>query len=261
MAKKDLKDYQESLIRAVLSDEEEDEEEYWTRKAEEYALDPAKMPTPEQKKQFQRRLAREIHWQQRRKRRRLRARRRQGRSHSSHRILRKVASVVVFLTVGTLTLLYNTVEGFAASVDNFFTIVSPEAQELRITEKVGGDIEMEVSDFEGMYLPSWLPDGYEITEVNINNSYKSIYYKDQSETLITYYIVSDASSISVDNEEVISSTCYIHGIPGRVTEKDGKTRIVWEDSVYIYVLIGNTEIKNDLFTMAEETIRVEEDGN
>ena len=258
MAKKDLKDYQESLIRAVLSDEEEDEEEYWTRKAEEYALDPAKMPTPEQKKQFQRRLAREIHWQQRRKRRRLRARRRQGRSH---RILRKVASVVVFLTVGTLTLLYNTVEGFAASVDNFFTIVSPEAQELRITEKVGGDIEMEVSDFEGMYLPSWLPDGYEITEVNINNSYKSIYYKDQSETLITYYIVSDASSISVDNEEVISSTCYIHGIPGRVTEKDGKTRIVWEDSVYIYVLIGNTEIKNDLFTMAEETIRVEEDGN
>lgn len=255
MAKKDLKDYQESLIRAVLSDEEEDEEEYWTRKAEEYALDPAKMPTPEQKKQFQRRLAREIHWQQRRKRRRLRARRRQGRSH---RILRKVASVVVFLTVGTLTLLYNTVEGFAASVDNFFTIVSPEAQELRITEKKDQGIDIDASVFDGMYLPSWLPDGYVIAEVNVLDGLKEICYQNKENNQILYYIFASASSISIDNEEVINSTCYIHGIPGRITEKDGKARIAWEDSVYVYVIIGNADIKQDLITMAEETAQVQE---
>ena len=258
MAKKDLKDYQESLIRAVLSDEEEDEEEYWTRKAEEYALDPAKMPTPEQKKQFQRRLAREIHWQQRRKRRRLRARRRQGRSHSSHRILRKVASVVVFLTVGTLTLLYNTVEGFAASVDNFFTIVSPEAQEFRMTEKVGGNIEMEVADFEGMYLPSWLPDGYEIVDIKVQNTLKSIFYKDNENNLIIYRIYTELNSVFIDNENVVETNCYIHGFPGRILEKEEKIRVVWEDSVYAYVITGDVEIKSDLIKMAEETNIVQE---
>lgn len=256
MAKKDLKDYQESLIRAVLSDEEEDEEEYWTRKAEEYALDPAKMPTPEQKKQFQRRLAREIHWQQRRKRRRLRARRRQGRSH---RILRKVASVVVFLTVGTLTLLYNTVEGFAASVDNFFTIVSPEAQELRITEKKDQGIDIDASVFDGMYLPSWVPDGYEIFDISIQDTLKSIFYQDEDQNLITYFIAVNASSISVDNEEVTSSICYIHGTPGRVTEKDGKARIVWEDSVYAYIIVGDSTIIDELITMAEKTAKLQEE--
>lgn len=256
MAKKDLKDYQESLIRAVLSDEEEDEEEYWTRKAEEYALDPAKMPTPEQKKQFQRRLAREIHWQQRRKRRRLRARRRQGRSH---RILRKVASVVVFLTVGTLTLLYNTVEGFAASVDNFFTIVSPEAQELRITEKRDQGIDIDASVFEGMYLPSWLPDGYEIVEIDVQDILKSIFYQNQEENLIVYRIYSDISSVFIDNEEATESECYIHGVPGKIIEKDGKIRIIWEDSVYAYALMGDSELKEDLIMMAKETIEVQED--
>ena len=258
MAKKDLKDYQESLIRAVLSDEEEDEEEYWTRKAEEYALDPAKMPTPEQKKQFQRRLAQEIHWQQRRKRRRLRARRRQGRSH---RILRKVASVVVFLTVGTLTLLYNTVEGFAASVDNFFTIVSPEAQELRITEKRDQGFDLNPEDFEGMYFPEWVPEGYNIAEINIQDTLKSIFYQDENQNLIIYSIAVNASSISVDKEEVIHSTCYIHGIPGRVTEKDGKVRIVWEDSIYAYIIVGDSEIIDELITMAERTAKLQEESS
>ena len=255
MAKKDLKDYQESLIRAVLSDEEEDEEEYWTRKAEEYALDPAKMPTPEQKKQFQRRLAQEIHWQQRRKRRRLRARRRQGRSH---RILRKVASVVVFLTVGTLTLLYNTVEGFAASVDNFFTIVSPEAQEFRMTEKIGGDIEMDPADFAGMYFPEWVPEGYNIAEIDLQNILKSVFYVNQEGNLITYHIYSGANSVFVDNEDVDGSECYIHGIPGRIIEKDSKIRVIWEDSTYAYVIIGDIAIEDDLIKMAEKTEKIQE---
>ena len=259
MAKKDLKDYQESLIRAVLSDEEEDEEEYWTRKAEEYALDPAKMPTPEQKKQFQRRLAREIHWQQRRKRRRLRARRRQGRSHSSHRILRKVASVVVFLTVGTLTLLYNTVEGFAARVDNFFTIVSPEAQEFRMTEKRDQGFDLNPEDFEGMYFPEWVPEGYNIAEVDIQDILKSVFYQNQEGNLIVYRIYSDISSVFIDNEEATESECYIHGIPGKIIEKDGKIRVIWEDSVYAYVLMGDSELKEDLIMMAKETIEVQED--
>ncbi len=258
MAKKDLKDYQESLIRAVLSDEEEDEEEYWTRKAEEYALDPAKMPTPEQKKQFQRRLAREIHWQQRRKRRRLRARRRQGRSHSSHRLLRKVASVVVFLTVGTLTLLYNTVEGFAASVDNFLTIVSPVAQEFRMTEKIGGDIEMDPADFAGMYFPEWVPEGYNIADINIQNTLKSIFYEDNENNLIVYRIYTELNSVFVDNENIVEANCYIHGFPGRVIEKDGKIRVVWEDSVHAYVITGDTDLKDDLIKMAEETDIVQE---
>ena len=44
-----------------------------------------------------------------------------------------------------------------------------------------------------------------------------------------------------------------------VVTEDGKIRIIWEDSVYAYVLMGDSELKEDLIMMAKETIEVQED--
>ncbi len=218
-------------------------------------MDPDRSPTAEQKERFQQKLSREVHIQQKRKRRQLRSIHRKKRRR---KIVRTAASIAAVLVASTFMILYNTVEGFAASVDNFLSVVTPEAQELRITEKTGGDIEMNASEFEGMYLPSWLPDGYEISEVEIEDSWRTIFYRDQDGNLITFYILANANSIILDNEEVVSSICYIHGIPARIIEKEEKTRIVWEDSGYAYAIIGNTEIQEDLITMAKETAIVQE---
>ncbi len=220
-------------------------------------MDPDRSPTAEQKERFQQKLSREVHIQQKRKRRQLRSIHRKKRRR---KIVRTAASIAAVLVASTFMILYNTVEGFAASVDNFLSVVTPEAQELRITEKTGGDIEIDASEFEGMYLPSWLPDGYEISEVEIEDSWRTIFYRDQDGNLITFYIFANTSSISVDNENVNYSACYIHGIPARIIEKEGKLRIIWEDSVYAYMIIGDAEIQEDLVTMAEETAIVQEDG-
>ena len=48
-------------------------------------------------------------------------------------------------------------------------------------------------------------------------------------------------------------------MPGKIIEKDGKIRIIWEDSVYAYALMGDSELKEDLIMMAKETIEVQED--
>ncbi len=216
-------------------------------------MNPERMPTPAQEEQFQRKLTREIHRQQRRKRRRLRARLRQ---EQGHKFLRTAVSVAVFLFAGTFTLLYNTVETFAASVDNFFSIVTPEAQELRIMEKRDQGFDLNPADFEGMYIPEWVPEGYNVAEIDILDGLKRICYKNADGNQINYYIFIGASSISIDNENIVNTTHYIHGVPAQVNIKDEKIRIVWEDSIYAYMIIGNYDVQNELIEMAEKTMKI-----
>ena len=73
-----------------------------------------------------------------------------------------------------------------------------------------------------------------------------------------YRIYTELNSVFVDNENIVEANCYIHGFPGRVIEKDGKIRVVWEDSVHAYVITGDTDLKDDLIKMAEETDIVQE---
>ena len=95
--------------------------------------------------------------------------------------------------------------------------------------------------------------GDNIVDIKIQNSIKSIFYEDNKNNLIVYRIYTELNSVFVDNENIVETNCYIHGFPGRVIEKDGKIQVVWEDSVYAYVITGDTKLKDDLIRMAEET--------
>ena len=218
-------------------------------------MDPDRSPTAEQKERFQQKLSREVHIQQKRKRRQLRSIHRKKRRR---KIVRTAASIAAVLVASTFMILYNTVEGFAASVDNFLSVVTPEAQELRITEKKDQGIDLDPADFVGMYFPEWVPEGYNVSQVKIEDTLRSVSYRDQDSNLITFYILANVNSLAVDNENVVSSACYIHGIPARIIEKEGRTWVIWEDFGYVYMIIGNTEIQEDLITMAEETAIVQE---
>ena len=218
-------------------------------------MDPDRSPTAEQKERFQQKLSREVHIQQKRKRRQLRSIRRKKRGR---KIVRTAVSIAAVLVASTFMILYNTVEGFAASVDNFLSVVTPEAQELRITEKVDQGIDLDPADFEGMYLPEWVPEGYYASDVKIENTLRTVFYEDKEGKLITYCIYSDAISVFIDNEETVNSSDYVHGIPCRIVEKGESVRIVWEDAGRSYAITGDLEIKDDWLKMAEETVKVQE---
>ena len=229
-----------------MSDGKEEEEEgFWLRKAMELSQDSQRNPTPEQQARFQERLSAELPKIQAKKRSRA----------SMNRLMygscNKAAMILLVVAVGMGALLFSSDKAFAGGVSNFFSRLLDGGEELSITEKEDAGIELDMADFEGMYFPTWIPKGYVVAEVDDFLGYKSILFKNRNGKVICFYIYVDSQSVAVDNEEVDETPYFIHDSWGKIVDKGENIAIVWEDTEYIYMLMGSSERQNDLVKMAE----------
>lgn len=249
--KRDRKDYEESLLRAILAEDdlgpepedeleddwtlapdwepdpawepdldllrEDEDPDYWLHKADELSKNPNRDPTPEQREAFQKRLYAEVERIQEQKRRDARAElchlpdiRRTG---AGRRMSHKIAMAFVFLLIVSGTTLYCSVESFAAGVERFIACVVPGGEEIRISDKQDGGVELDMEEFEGMYVPGWVPKRYCISGVETNSKMKKIIYSDEEGKIIYYEISADINSLAVDDEDIAEKK-YFCMIPG-----------------------------------------------
>lgn len=235
-------------------DENEEEDGYWLRKAMELSLDQERDPSPEQEARFKERLAAEIPKIQEEKRRAAR------KKCSFGKMSRRAAMVALLVVIVAGSTLSFASEAFAGGVSNFFTRLLQGGEELRITDRITSDLEIDWKEFKGMYFPTWIPNGYVITEIESFLGYKSVLLKNKAGDAIRYYIYVDSLSLAVDNEEVEAIPIYLHDSWGKCIEKEGSISIVWEDTEFIYVVRGSLEMHDEIIKMAEcaEKISVEE---
>lgn len=256
-AERERKKCEEAFFKLVLSEEEPQDDDYWLHKAEELARDPDRAPTSEQRAAFEERLSREVKIIQNQKRIKARADRRRRRIPQ---IARRLAMVAVFLTIVTSATLYYTVDAFAVGVDNFISTIFPKAQELRLQEGNGSDIELNVADFEGMYVPDWVPNGFNIVDVEGESYPKMVTYANSNEEIIWYYIYNDKSSLRIDDEDTQTKVIYVHDSWGKKVIKDEEVYVIWEDGLYVYMICGDLMFENDLVKILEKSIKVSLEG-
>ena len=130
---------------------------------------------------------------------------------------------------------------------------------MRLQEKKDGGVELSKDDFIGMYLPEWIPKGFNIVGIDIVPNMNTISYEDNDSNLIRFCIYTNSSSVSFDNENIEEEKLYLHDSWGKVTLKEGRVSVIWEDSDYIYAIMGEAEFKDQLIKMAEKAVKIVED--
>lgn len=180
-------------------------------------------------------------------------------SRKSRRILRKVGSIVAVLVLFIFMTMYHTVEAFAAGVDRFIATMVPAdgAEELRIEEKQGEGVELDLAMFKGKYIPDWVPRGYVLTDIEAYIYFVRIVYTNKNGETIFYEISEVVNSVVLNDEEVIEDKTFALGTWARVLEMNEMVYIVWEADGYIYTISGNLNMRDELIKMMEKSIRIE----
>lgn len=218
-------------------------------------MDKERDPSPEQEARFKERLAEEVSKVQAEKR---RAAKREGGFGKMGRRAAMVALLVVIVAGTTLSFAS---EAFAGGVSHFFTRLLQGGEELRITEKKDGGIELDMADFAGMYFPTWIADGYTLTEVESFSGYKCVLYKNKIGDIIRFYIYVNNQSLAVDNEEIDVKPIYLHDSWGKCINKEDSVSVVWEDTEFIYIVRGPLDAQDQIIRMAECAEKVSEEEN
>lgn len=119
---------------------------------------------------------------------------------------------------------------------------------------------MNVADFEGMYVPDWVPNGFNIVDVEGESYPKMVTYANSNEEIIWYYIYNDKSSLRIDDEDTQTKVIYVHDSWGKKVIKDEEVYVIWEDGLYVYMICGDLMFENDLVKILEKSIKVSLEG-
>lgn len=164
--------------------------------------------------------------------------------------LLRVASVFFALLIG-LTVMTLSVKGFREKLWNFLSNIGNSSYSLFVASNNPG--ENMLSEYEGMYIPTYIPEGYEIISVDNNSYYNTIKYKNESDKTISFteYPKSLENKINLDKESFDSFETYQNG--GRetilLTKNDIIQLYIKENCIIIQVTFNDKNI--DVKSFAE----------
>ena len=143
-----------------------------------------------------------------------------------------VAVLTVFLTAMT------TVSAFRTRVMNIWMDIRPEytAFQLRSGDSTeGGSM---VVNWSNAYVPTYIPEGYEVGSFSFNEGLKRIVLEDaSSQTFILYTELDEASNLVVDTENADRfEEISLNGQTGTLVVKNNLITIVWEQEGRLFMI-------------------------
>ncbi len=174
-------------------------------------------------------------------------------------ILRRFGSIAAVIVLFIFMTMYHTVDAFAAGVDRFIATMVPDegAEELRIEEKEGAGLELNMEDYIGMYVPEWIPRGYLLDSVRSSVNHKKWIFTNKSKDILRFEISKGVYSVLMDDEDVTEEAIYLTDSQGRLILTEDTAYVVWEDGEYLYTISGKLNLRDELTKMAKECVKVE----
>lgn len=164
--------------------------------------------------------------------------RRAGRS--ALRVMNRIACVMALMMVITITALAAS-EDFRVNTLNLTINVLEKSTQLSLTN------ESEVSELPELDA-AWLPDGYELTSIDVVSDRSKVYYYTCGDKTIqtTVILMNTTNSLNVDTEDALVESIIINGYEGLYIAKYGYNHLAWinhEYSIFIGVLSYNEDIE------------------
>lgn len=223
-----MTEYNKRVIKNVLEDMSERNDKVFLKEIEEIKNEPRFANTKDTDKKIQKALSDSSKGIKKK--------------HRKKAIIR-VASVILVLlacvSVATLS-----VKGFREKIWEFLTNIGNPSYSLFVSS--GDDDANKLSAYEGQYIPTWIPDGYEVSKINNINYLKTIKFENSDGKTISYteYPKSNDAQFYIDKES--SDSYEVSTVNGReiiIASKNGViTLVVKENDTIIHVLFNDTDV-------------------
>lgn len=223
-----MTEYNKRVLKNVLEDMCEENDKAFLKEIEESNNDPHFANTKDTDKKIQKALNDSAKGIKKR--------------HCRKKLIR-VASVILVLlacvSVATLS-----VKGFREKIWEFLTNIGNPSYSLFVSS--GDDDANKLSAYEGQYIPTWIPDGYEITSVGNNAYHKTIDFKNSDGKTISYseHTKNNDAQFYIDKES--SDSYEVSNVNGReiiIVSKNGVVSlVVKETDTIIQVVFYDSDI-------------------
>lgn len=158
-----------------------------------------------------------------------------------------VAAVLLFLSIG----IFMSSEANRIRVFEFVIKRYPKYTEIQVESDVNVPEDVVVEPID----PSYIPEGYQISEKNLNDmSYRVRYINDEGLKLYYNENIITQSGMLLDTEDADVETVLMEGLELMVIEKNGNVMIFWHDDRHKFLLSGEVE-KAEMLRMAKSIIK------
>lgn len=162
----------------------------------------------------------------------------------SAKLLKSAAVVFFILFIGSSILLFS-VEAFRVKAINFIMEIKKEYTEIR-TKSPGEDAAL-----KEIYLPDYIPEGFEISKTEVFSASKIIHYSNDKGQVIAFaQYNNENASLRIDTEEAKVEKIVINGSEGLLVEKEQLITILWHNDNFSFYLKSKTD-KDLLIKIAE----------
>ncbi len=223
-----MTEYNKRVIKNVLEDMSEENDKVFLKEIEESKNEPRFANTKDTDKKIQKALsdsAKGIKKKHRRK------------------AITRVASVILVLlacvSVATLS-----VKGFREKIWEFLTNIGNPSYSLFVSS--GDDDANKLSAYEGQYIPTWIPDGYEISKINNINYLKTIKFENSDGKTISYTEYPKSNDVKFKLDKESCDTYEVSNVNGReiiIASKNGViTLVVKEKDAIVQAVFNDPDI-------------------
>ena len=111
--------------------------------------------------------------------------------------------------------------------------------------------------WEGMYYPSYIPDGFEVINVeNLSEQIFLISFENKNNEYLTFEEMTEDAESNIDTENAQVYYTEIHGNTALVSVKTGVTIVTWNEQNRMFSVIIDGEAEKDALKVAKSVTRI-----
>lgn len=241
--KKLYEEYEDSLFRLVMHDVAEKEGRLFLEEAEKLKNDPEFQPSQEAVQKFSKQV--DAHFK---KTKAYARRRRVGQALNKAAI----AMLIVLVILGASVI---TVQAVRVRVLNFLMDIHQEYTSFQLQDSSSGLEDGGTTiDWHQAYVPTYMPEGYEISAISDGKLSKTIEFINGQGSLITYMELSASAKPAVDTENAsVFKRVSVNGHKGSMVVKKSLVTVIWAMNDRMFMIRG--QIDQDLAIKMAEGVK------
>lgn len=165
--------------------------------------------------------------------------------------------IVIAAVIGLFSISLMTVSAFRIQVFNFVLGINDRYTSFQLQDNGGDQINSQmIVDWKNTYVPTYLPEGYEVSDIYNTDDLKSITFKDKQDNSldIVYSEFATSSNMELDTENAaLVKTITINGNKGTLITKNNITTVAWIMDNKIFSVMG--QASSDLLIKISESVK------
>lgn len=132
----------------------------------------------------------------------------------------------------------------------FFKLLYTAREEYTEIDVGVPDEDPHISEEFAEFLPSYVLEGFELNSIKEYETFCTLSYENKNDSYYSVVFYIAAANGAIDTEKTKVNEQNIKGYPGYITEKDGRTTLLWYPNEHEYIISGSISLE-EIFCLIE----------